>query len=191
MTRLFLIFSLVIIASCSTASVKDEIKSSPVFTDKIDDPTLKQITEEFFHLSKRNNVTFKEKVTIGFSSIEKDKIIGTCTYGNNFREIDLDIEFWERADWMSKVALVYHEMAHCYCRRMHDFDDGKAYPETVMGILIDFAMIRQPLTPMQPPGYFYDHCPKSIMHPTILDSQCFQKHYPHYVKEMFARCEPF
>lgn len=191
MKRLILTFLLIITASCSTASVKDEIKSSPVFTDKIEDPTLKQIVNEFFVLSKRNHIAFRETVTIGFSNITKDKIIGTCTYGSNFREIDLDIEFWERSSWFSKLALVYHEMSHCYCHRMHDFDDGNPYPEGIMGIYIDFAMIRQPLTPIQPPGYLYDNCPKSIMHPTILDSECFQKHYSYYVKEMFARCEPF
>lgn len=191
MKLLAIIFSLIITISCSTVSIKDQIKSSPVFPEKIEDPVLKQIVDEFFDLSKRNNIVFKEKVTIGFSDIKKDKIIGTCTYGNNFREIDLDIGFWDRSDWFSKLALVYHEMAHCYCYRRHDFDKGEPYPEGVLGILIDYGIVRQPLTPLLTPGYLYDNCPKSIMHPTILDSECFQKHYSHYVKEMFARCEPF
>ena len=191
MRRFLLLILFVFIASCAKPPIKHEVKDKPSFTSEITDPELKVISEEFFRLSKRNNITFKNRVSIGFNSIDRGNIIGTCSYRPKFREIDLDIDFWKRANWAEKVALVYHELAHCYCQRDHDFDEGTMYPDSSLKAIIQGWMAKQPISLVRPDGYLEDACPKSIMHPTILDDECFKRHYDYYVKEMFVRCEPF
>lgn len=191
MKRFLFLFLITIVASCARPPIKREVKTQPAFTSEVTNPELKVIVDEFFALSKRNNITFTHKVSIGFSSIDSDTVIGTCSYRPSFREIDLDKEYWDRASWEQKVALVYHELAHCYCERDHDYDDGEMYPDNSIKAFLNGIMSRAPITPLRPPGYLDDSCPKSIMHPTIISRQCFKDHYDYYVKEMFARCEPF
>lgn len=192
MGKIFILLLICAVASCAKPPIKHEVKEKQMFTAEITDPELKTITDEFFKLSKRNNIEFTNKVSMGFSKIDRGSVIGTCTYQETFREIDFDSDYWSRATWLEKVALVYHEMAHCYCERDHDFDDGKMYPDNSFKAIIQSWLAKTPpMTPMRPPGYLDDGCPKSLMHPTIIDDQCMKDHYDHYVKEMFERCEPF
>lgn len=184
---LFLIASL---TSCAAPKPKEKVKDKPAFSGMISDPEVLQITKEFFALSTRNNVQFHRYVTMGFSEIDRGNVIGLCTYGKGFREIDLDKGYWARATWMSKVALVYHELTHCYCQRDHDFDEGKMYPDGSLKFILQRFQNHLPST-LKPEGFLDDGCPKSIMHPIILDNQCFEQHYDYYVTEMFARCQPF
>lgn len=190
MRRFFTIILFVLIASCSKPPVKTEIKEAPSYSTDITDPELKTITDEFFRLSARNNLTFSHKVSVGFSDIERDSVIGTCSYRPTFREIDLDPRYWKRATWTSKVALLYHELVHCYCERDHDYDQGEMYPDKSWKALIQdhFSGF---LSPIRPSGYLEDGCSKSNMHPVIMSNECFEKHYDHYVKEMFNRCKAF
>jgi hypothetical protein len=167
------------------------VKDKPDFSTDITDPEIKTITNEFFRLSELNDIAFSNKVSIGYYKIDRGKVIGTCRLRKTFREIYIDKDFWDRATWASKVALVYHELVHCYCQRDHDFGDGDKYPDNSLKGIIDRIMIKQTLTPLRPTGYMDDNCPKSIMHPTILDDNCFLKHYQHYTTEMFSRCDPF
>lgn len=191
MVRSFLLFLFAAVASCAQPTTKIENKLRPSYSTEITDPELKVITDEFFKLSARNDIVFDHRVSMGFSEIKKGQVIGYCSFNSRFREIDLDKDYWKRSSWLSKIALVYHELAHCYCERDHDFDDGEKYPEDTLDKIIDNILVKQPLTPLKPPGYLDDFCPKSIMHPTILDDYCFERHYAYYVKEMFARCEPW
>lgn len=192
MGRIFAILIWILIISCASGTVnKRPEKEHPIFTNKIESPELRAITEEFFNLSARNNIHFSGNVTIGFSKINRDPVIGECTIANDFREIEIDSAFWDTASWASKIALTYHEMAHCYCYRMHDFGNGEKYPENLLRYILDNFLQEQPLTPLKPHGFLDDNCPKSIMYPTILDDECFARHYDYYTKEMFARCTPF
>lgn len=178
------------LASCAQPPQKPQVRETPAFSTEIVDPELKTITNEFMRLSARNNITFKHKVSMGFSNIERDSVIGTCSYRTTFREIDLDPRYWNRATWTSKIALVYHEMAHCYCERDHDHDNGEMYPDKSWKAIIQNYFSKVP-EPMRPSGYLKDGCPSSNMHPIIMSDECFIKHYNHYVKEMFNRCVPF
>lgn len=162
---------------------------------EITDPDIKTITDEFIALGKRNKVTFTNKVSIGFTDLKdyKKNVIGLCTYGGDWREIDLDRPYWNRATWLTKIALLYHELAHAYCTRRHDWAKGKKYPDPETQVMIDlFNPERPPMSLLwPPPGFYDDGCPTSLMHPTIIDDECTQKHYSEYVKEMFQRCDPF
>lgn len=106
-----------------------------------------------------------------------------CTYGGFWREIDIDIDFWNRATPTSKLALMFHELAHCYCTRGHDFADGTEYPEPKF---MDFFS-----KCTTEPGYYPDGCPLSIMHPIIIEDTCVANHYNDYVNELFNRCDPW
>jgi hypothetical protein len=192
MTRLLIYILMATVASCAQPPMKGHtVKEKPNFSTEITDPQIKVITNEYFRLSDRNDIVFSNKVSIGFSKIDRGSVIGTCSFQRTFREIDLDEGYWARSTWASKVALIYHELTHCYCERGHDFGDGENYPDNTIESIIERILVKQPLTPLKPAGYMDDNCPESIMHPTILDDDCFLKHYQHYTTEMFARCEPF
>lgn len=188
--RHFLAYFLIsVLASCSQPGTKETAKERPSFSTKITDPEVELIVEEYLALSTQYNKKFNHTVSIGFSDIKRGDVIGTCTYGSNFREVDLDTLFWDNATWLSKVALIYHELTHCYCGRDHDFGSGTMYPDRSLKAIIQAFLNKQPLTPLKPAGYFGDSCPLSNMHPVMIGDSCFYKHYSYYVKEMFNRCK--
>lgn len=196
MRSILLILILFFCSNCSQPGIKGEtLKKTPSHSAEITDPELKIITDEFFKLSKRFNVTFTKKVSIGFVDLKKykEKAIGLCTYGRGWREIDLDEKYWSKASWLSKIALTYHELAHAYCYRDHDWAEGEEYPDPERQAFMD--VFNPPYPPMsfiyKPEGFFEDMCPLSLLHPTIIDDDCTKKHYAHYVKEMFERCKPY
>jgi hypothetical protein len=192
MKRLILLSFLFALGSCVAPSQHGDLKpkEKPEHSIEITDPEIKVISDSYFDISKRFNLGFSRKVSIGFTKIPKDNVIGLCTFGKDFREIDLDADFWNRASWPSKVALLYHEMTHCYCTREHDFDGGTMYPDGSLRYILDRFTRNMP-SPLKPEGYLDDGCPKSIMHPIIVDNYCFNKHYGYYIEEMFNRCDPW
>lgn len=196
MKRLFLIFCVFFVTTCAQTSDKEPVvKKHPEHRLEITNPELNQIVDEFFRIGKTQGVTFSETVSIGFVDLKKTrrKAIGLCTYGSGWREIDLDENYWKGATWLNKIALLYHELAHCYCDRSHDWADKKMYydPETQFFMDI-FNPERIPMSLIRtPPGFFDDGCAMSLMHPTIIDDDCTKKHYDHYVREMFERCDPY
>lgn len=141
-------------------------------------------------LSKQYNITFTRPVTIGFKKIKRGNAVGMCTYGGNWREIDIDIEYWlNNHSSAEKLALLYHELIHCYCTRGHDYGEGKDYPEGVQA-RIDRAL-RWLKEGGERPGYWDDGCPTSLMYPVVIEQDCMLRHYHEYIKEMFDRCIPW
>lgn len=150
------------------------------------DQRIQKIVDEYKWLSMQKQITFKNSVSIGFKKIDRGNVIGLCTYGPGWREIDVDIEFWLNNGNSEKLALLFHELTHCYCGRSHDWADGREYPATLQG-RIDEA-VEWSKKGGQRPGRFDDGCPSSLMYPIIVDERCFKTHYSHYVNEMFDRC---
>lgn len=135
-----------------------------------------------------NGIKFTHHPTMGFNTIKKKKgyynVIGPCTYGKNFREIDADIDFWNKSSDQTRRVLLYHELTHCLCDRDHDYKNGIKYPDadTVKGnIIMEFME----------PGVLKDGCPMTIMYPYILSDKCSFAHWNMYIKEMFNRCIPY
>lgn len=160
------------------------------------DAAAKPYVDEFFALSKRNNITFKHEVSVGFTKIDHGSVIGVCTYSRQFREVDLDKNFFDKASEKRKKALIFHELTHCYCARSHDFAAGQEYPDGIFDIFIE--KIKNGVVDKipwclakTPPGYLEDLCPSSIMHPYILEDTCLEQHWEYYIKEMFERCDPY
>lgn len=145
------------------------------------DPELQSYTNEWKSLAKDRKIEFKNEVTIGFHPLAAP-VIGECFNSISFREIDIDKDFWDnQGTELSKMILIYHELTHCYCGRSHDFAAGKEYP----------SGYNKPKGNETVEGFFSDHCPKSIMFPSVLPDDCTLAHYSDYVDEMFDRCEAF
>jgi hypothetical protein len=167
-----------ILVSCCTITI-DHNKLAPEYQGV--DPKAEPYVNEFLSLAKIHNIVFIDKVTIGFKDIDQDSVIGLCNYGSYFREIDLDISYWNRSSKRSHMALLFHELSHCYCDREHDYGDGKEYG--------DSEKVKKDTVKKE--GYFEDGCPLSIMYPIIVNDDCFVSHYSEYTDEMFNRCKAY
>lgn len=178
--------------SCSGIKLRPEYKGV--------DPRVQELVNEYKELAKTNGITFKNEVTIGFkklsygnssglkkiSSADDNNIIGLCTYGLGWREIDISEEYWKNASDMSRKILIFHENSHCFCDRDHDFE-SKPYPESYSKRESD--LIKMIATGKPLPGYYEDMCPKSLMYPEILEDYCSINHKEDYEKEMFQNCQ--
>lgn len=173
-----------LLTSCSTTL---PIKVKPQYTGV--DPRAQSLLDEYMWLSEQNNIHFYNKVTIGFREIKQGNIVGYCTYGGYFREIDIDTNYWNHSTNMTKLTLLFHELTHCYCGRGHDYEKDHNYPETEAARIA--RALQWKLEGGDRPGYFEDGCPFSFMYPVVVDDDCVRKHYAEYTKEMFDRCRPF
>lgn len=144
---------------------------------------LKVYVKDYKDLANINHITFKNIVVMGFSDIDQGDIIGLCTYGLAFHQIDIDMRYWHSATETSRMSLMYHELTHCYCNRGHDWAKGKEYPSK------SEDRLRAQLSENQ--GYYNDGCPTTLMHPILVGDSCTLIHYNDYVKEMFDRCDPY
>jgi len=152
------------------------------------DPKAQKIVDSYLELAKDEKILFENTVTIGFKKINRGNVVGLCHYGGYFREIDVDIGYWNRSTFISQRTLLFHELTHCYCGRGHDYDDGAKYKE-----LADSYIVEGPICTVMDvsPGFYDDLCPKSLMFPSVLEDECVNKHYNEYIKEMFQRCRPY
>jgi hypothetical protein len=175
---------LVLLNSCSNGQF---VKFRPEYPGV--DPKVQNIVDEYMYLSKQDHLEFYNTVTIGFKKLNSNDVIGVCTYGLGFREIDLDTTYWNESTNTSHMALLFHELTHCYCGRDHDYSDGIKYPKTEAARLVQ--ALQWKIRGGERPGYWDDGCPISVMHPVILDDICMLSHYSEYTKEMFNRCQPW
>lgn len=149
----------------------------------------KSLVDEFMWLSTQNNIRFYNLVTIGFKKINSGNVVGLCTYGLTWREIDLDIDYWNNSTKSTQMALLFHELTHCYCGRGHDYGKDLPYPETKAGRIA--RALQWQIEGGPRPGYFEDGCPTTLLYPEVVDDDCVRHHYDEYMKEMFDRCQPF
>jgi hypothetical protein len=189
MKRILLSLFLLFIACSSNpkSHSRFKIKEKPDYVGV--DERVQYLLDGYKSLSAENNIHFTHEVTIGFKKINEGDVVGLCTYGKHFREIDLDLEFWERADKVARFALVFHELTHCYCTRSHDFADGREYPKYMIEEIMTVVLSR--VRAGQRAGFYEDECPTSLMYPYIVQDYCVRNHYPDYIKEIFERCDPF
>lgn len=175
---------LYVFASCSSPNV-----SKPYPEHRGVDPELEAYVNQFKNLSDQAGVVFNRQVTVGFKKINKDRTVGMCTFGFGWREIDIDRDYWHNLKSNSvRMALIYHELTHCYCTRLHDYAANRLYPTAKED------RVQERLEWIQNgkvDGRFDDGCPTSIMYPIVIEKECFLSHYNHYVIEMFDRCIPY
>jgi hypothetical protein len=180
------IFGIIAILSCASCVTIPAVKIVPEYVGV--DPKLQPLVEEYRWWAKTHGISFTKQVTMGFTHIKRENVIGICTFGPNWREIDIDIDFFS-SHTENTYALVFHELNHCYCGRGHDYGPGIEYPTGIsekIQVALDWLN-----SGGERPGYWDDTCPTSIMYPIVLDSQCFTSHFRQYMDEMFNRCEPY
>jgi hypothetical protein len=168
--------------SCTTVNINHAPKKSDFV-----DPQVEKYVSEFKELAEIMSIRFTRNIGVAFTKVEEPNVIGLCYYMGTYRQIELDTVFWKFADSYQRLALIYHELTHCYCSRKHDFD-GKKYADTEEEKKQERENFKKT---GERPGYFDDGCPRSIMHPTIVDSFCMQYHYGDYIMEMFDRCRAY
>lgn len=179
MKRLFAVFiGILILVSCCTI----DISSKPDYSKA--ESQAKVIYEEYIKLSSYKHIVFHKKVSVKFDRIDREGVVGFCAMGPTRREVVIDINYWNNIGKLQKLELLFHELTHCFCGRMHDYGDGKPYPEVSSKV---YAAKR----PAKRSADFDDGCPKSIMFPRVLDKKCIGRHYGEYTEEMFDRCNPF
>jgi hypothetical protein len=184
--RLAILLFLSIVSACATLQpIKG--KTGPEYVGVA--VPAQSLVDDYLTLAREHGLTFHNKVTLGFSHIPEENIIGWCSYGRNFREIDLDVNYWNASSAQSKKWLLWHELSHCYCNRDHDYGQGKPYRSNSPFASMDIFPKYYPARNTE--GYFDDMCPLSIMHPVHVDDDCAESHYQHYVDEMFDRCDPY
>lgn len=172
------------LTSCSTVGID---KILPEY--KGIDPAFLSLTRQYVEIAHEKGIHFSRPVTIGLTKIKRGNTIGLCHYLLGAREIDIDRNFWAHASPVERETLLWHELTHCFCDRDHDFGKGQNYPEVKLQTVVKHEINR--LTCTAEVGYLEDGCPKSIMHPVILDEGCMTEHYSYYINEMFDRCDPW
>lgn len=184
--RFFITFCLIVsLAACCTNLLNRKI--SPEYQDV--NVLTRKLVDEYLELAKARNINFTHKVTVGFKKFAEPDVVGLCTFGNTFREIDVDPGFWLSHGASAHVALIFHELTHCYCERTHDYGKDKEYPEANsrrLELALEWAEKGG-----ERPGYWDDGCPISLMYPIVVDDDCIAAHYKQYVDEMFDRCKPY
>lgn len=152
------------------------------------DPRAVDLVNEYKELARIAGIEFDSTIGVGFIRIEEPRVIGLCHYGLGYRQIQIDAPFWESTDQNTRLALLFHELTHCYCTRSHDHSTGK-YPETPKERDEEWEYMTHHQG--QRPGYFGDGCPNSLMAPIVVEDTCVQLHYAHYIVEMFENCSPY
>jgi hypothetical protein len=172
--RLICLFSvLLILLSCNLLLFKT--KTSSKFSGV--DPQIEPYVNEWFDLATLYGLKFNNEVTIGFDTINVSNVVAECEYGLGFREITVDPTYWNNMDFTDRMAVLFHELNHCYCNEGHQF--GKKHTE----------YDKDGNNP--PEGFFSDSCPKSFMYPYTVYEGCVQRHFTEYVDDMFENCKPY
>lgn len=180
--RFLLAFLLVGVPFCTTVNFSD-------FFNKFQDvdsrlaPYLDDYTNTL--LAKNKKLKSLPKLTAGFAKLD-GTVVGVCTefLGGN-KEIEIDRQFWKNSQEQERIALIFHEAAHCLCNRKHDHRHGKYKKVESFDTL--YKMNSDDL---KANGYFFDRCPASLMHPEIPASFCLHAHWEEYMEEIFERCSP-
>jgi hypothetical protein len=154
------------------------------------DPEVAPYVVQWLDMARDHGIKFDREVSIGFSDLNPSflnlgpSIVGVCNYGLGFNEIDMDKFYWINSTSIGKMAVLYHELSHCYCNRAHDYVVGNEVKQYG-----DDEKSRK--DPKKKDGFFDDNCPISLMYPMVTEKECFLAHYQEYMDEMFRECDPY
>ncbi len=169
-SKLIIFFLLLtLIGSCSSAPYS-EIRVDPEL----------QIYLDSFIADSKGMVLKSDMTRIGIKikKYKKDNdAIGTCYIYNG--KITISEEWWERATFLEKKEVIFHELGHCVLLRPHtsppDSDNFWGFLE---GILFKMGILNKI-------GFLKDGCPASLMHPHTIGYGCITEHYVYYINELY------
>jgi len=173
-----LVFIGLLMYSCVSTKTVDRVKKAPEYVGV--DPRVLRFVKEYKELAKVKGIYFQKEVTIGFKKINSETIVGETTYGSGWREIELDTNYWENSNDIEKYGLIFHELTHAYCGRLHTYGDN-----------IDYKESNEEHKSLETGYYKEDGCPLSILFPYVLKNSCIKTHYKDYFSEMFDNCKPY
>ena len=131
------------------------LNSCVTWHEKSVDDTMKPYKDSFLVDMQMLDEHFKG-LDIKFLSLS-DSIVGQC---NPFtKKITIDPTYFFKANEKQKSALIYHELGHCVCDKVH-------YDKKLK-----------------------DGCPKSLMYQNIPWNSCLQTHWNYYIIELRERCK--
>lgn len=179
MIKLILLF-LLLLTSCSSESIRVTPKQPGV--DYVFSPYI----DDYWHIINTKHNKYRhiydqriKKLSINFTNLG-GSAIGRCHWLLNGEfEIEIDKGYWDRANFLSKKFLIYHELEHCIRFRMHTHED--LY---IANFWKYIEYLGQLLGLLPRKGYFRDGCPNSIMHPNDAGEWCHFAHHDAYIDEM-------
>ena len=179
--------SIILMGIMAFACTTLNIQSGPAPSTHVD-PKLEPLAKEYRDLAEIAKIKFTHTIGADFKRMEEPNVIGVCYSSPGYRQIEIDTLFWSQADSYQRMALMYHELTHCYCGRNHDYK-GRDYPDNATIYISEASLAEDKKKPI--PLYYDDGCPRSIMHPYIVPTHCMKVHYSEYITEMFERCVPY
>lgn len=172
--------TLMFFVSCSSEDIRVQPRQRGV--DPVFVPYIKDYSNIINTKHKQYKHIYDQRIrslSMNFTVFE-GSTIGRCHWlMNGELEIEIDQRYWERAGFLSKQFLIYHELEHCIRFRMHTHED---IYKTNIWQYIEYLAQLMGLIPEK--GYFKDGCPDSIMHPSDAGEWCHLEHYNEYIKDM-------
>jgi len=128
------------------------------------------------------NKNVLKSLSVGKKELRDGDAVGICKIYtlDGGPEIILDSLFWQNSSPERREALMFHELGHCLCALDHAHFEGK-YSDK------DHSSNHKQEDYAEN-GYLEDSCPVTVMHPTILNTECYVKHRLHYRNELRIRC---
>lgn len=138
------------------------------------DPELKPYYDAFLKEAKKYNVELDIDIstvrfTHTFQSSPDKTIVAMCTKNILTNRIDVDRSSFQELRKIDKIAVMFHEFAHCYLKRDHT-EDVKVFQR------YDYLLNMTRRTV----------CPASIMYPSINYKDCLIDNYNYYMLELFT-----
>lgn len=59
-------------------------------------------------------------ITGVIENIPEDGVAGTCQYGQHIHHVTIDNNYWNRASFLQREFVVFHELGHCVLFRDHE-----------------------------------------------------------------------
>lgn len=121
-----------------------------------------EVHSEFYPYISNFEQTFDikiSKMSMKFKYNDMGKAAAYCVeWITGHKELVFEYEHWNELTEKQKLALFYHEVAHCEKRIDHD--------ENFMHM---------------------SYCPKSVMYPSVITDECLNRFWNEYVKELDSK----
>lgn len=183
------LFLVLFVLKCTSNETQEPPRQAPHYQGV--DQRAMPLLKEYVKLAHSSNINFTNHISIGFLDIKRQSrghsVVGTCFFGPDFREIEIDNEEWNKHPQEVRKNLLFHELIHCLCNRDHDFGDGERYYPINVEDWLEY--LHGPPFHLKKQGSYSDDCPLSIMYPRVLPKRCMGLHEKEYLKEMFNRCQ--
>lgn len=128
-------FALVFLLLTGCAHVQPKPVTVHQFQCPREFPDVHEDIQPFFERFQSVTGASVNGITAGFGHI-KEPTVGVCHYSNgdnSFREITIDIDYWNNSDEFDREQLLFHELGHCAMNLGHYVGkDDEHIPNSIM-----------------------------------------------------------